>query len=100
MQSPSTAPPPIPVAAELAPQTAMRPLTQAEISVIRNQRSEMSDQLTSAQNRRERLINEIRAAPPGTEQGLRDQYQVLSDRIVAIETDIEASGRTLRTGLV
>jgi hypothetical protein len=60
----------------------------------------MSDQLTSAQNRRERILNELRTAPAGTEQGLREQYQVLSDRIVAIETDIEASGRTLRSGQV
>jgi|SRR5688572_12932671 len=97
MQNASTAPTPQAVA---APQTTMRPLTQAEINVIRNQRSEMSEQLSSSQNRRARLLNEIRVAPPGTEQGLRDQYQVLSDRIVAIETDIEVAGRTLRTGQV
>lgn len=100
MQTPSTAPTPQPFVVDVAPQTQMRPLTQAEMSVIRNQRSEMSEQLQSAQNRRARLINEIRAAPPGTEEGLREQYQVLSDRIVAIETDIEAAGRTLRTGQV
>lgn len=68
--------------------------------MIREQRSEMSSQLTSAQGRREELLDELRTAPPGTEQGLRDQYQVLSDRIVAIENDIEASGRVLRTGQV
>jgi len=60
----------------------------------------MSSQLNSAQGRREELLDELRSAPPGTEQGLRDQYQVLSDRIVAIENDIEASGRVLRTGQV
>jgi hypothetical protein len=75
-------------------------LTQAELSAIRSRRSEMSSQLNSAQNRRERLLEEIRTAPPGTEEGLRDQYQVLSDRIVAVERDIEASGQMLRTGLV
>ena len=100
MQTPSTAPPPLPVAVEFAPQTLMRPLTQAEISVLRNQRSEMSEQLSSAQNRRARLLDEMRSAPPGTEQGLREQFQVLNNRIVAIETDIEAAGRTLRTGQV
>ena len=77
-----------------------RPLTPQEASVIREQRSEMSSQLNSAQGRREELLDQLRAAPPGTEQGLRDQYQVLSDRIVAIENDIEASGRVLRTGQV
>jgi hypothetical protein len=83
-----------------AQQGPTRPLTPQEASVIREQRSEMSNQLTSAQGRREELLDELRTAPPGTEQGLRDQYQVLSDRIVAIENDIEASGRVLRTGQV
>lgn len=99
---PAPAPPslPQPVIVEVNPQASMRPLTPAEASVIRNQRSEMSEQLISAQNRRERILEELRNAPPGTEQGLREQYQVLSDRIVAIERDIEVSGRTLRTGQV
>ena len=85
---------------EINPQGPTRPLTQQEINIIRNQRSEMSDQLQSAQNRRERVLNELRNAPPGTEAGLQQQYQVLSDRIVAIENDVEASGRVLRTGQV
>ena len=68
--------------------------------MLREQRSEMSSQLTSAQGRREDILDELRSAPAGTEQGLRDQYQVLSDRIVAIENDIEGSGRILRTGQV
>lgn len=92
--------PPQPSVFEVNVQAPTRPLTQQEISIIRNQRSEMSDQLQSAQNRRERVLNEIRTAPAGTEAGLQQQYQVLSDRIVAIEQDIEASGRTLRSGQV
>lgn len=94
------APPAAPFVYEITGQGPTRPLTQQEISVIRNQRSEMSDQLQSAQNRRERVLDELRTAPPGTEPGLQQQYQVLSDRIVAIERDIEASGRTLRSGQV
>jgi hypothetical protein len=114
MQNPAP-PPPLPAAPpapgltpvpgqpslfEINPQGPTRPLTQQEASIIRSQRSEMSDQLQSAQNRRERVLNEIRNAPAGTEAGLQQQYQVLSDRIVAIENDIEASGRVLRTGQV
>ena len=100
--TPAPAPPgvPAPIPVVVNVQGATRPLTQQEISVIRNQRSEMSDQLQSAQNRRERVLNELRSAPAGTEAGLQQQYQVLSDRIVAIEQDIEASGRTLRSGQV
>jgi hypothetical protein len=106
---PPTPPVPVPLVPALPPQPSLfeinpmgptRPLTPQEASIIRQQRSEMSSQLTSAQGRREELLNQIRTAPPGTEQGLRDQYQVLSNRIVAIETDIEASGRVLRTGQV
>ncbi|HZI28881.1 MAG TPA: hypothetical protein VFD64_12005 [Gemmatimonadaceae bacterium] len=114
MQNPAP-PPPLPTPApatvitpvpgqpslfEINPQGPTRPLTQQEVNIIRSQRSEMSDQLQSAQNRRERVLNELRNAPAGTEAGLQQQYQVLSDRIVAIETDIEASGRVLRTGQV
>jgi hypothetical protein len=116
MQTPAPpSPPPLPAPApgtniapvpgqpslfEINPQGPTRPLTQQEINIIRSQRSEMSDQLQSAQNRRERVLNELRNAPAGTEAGLQQQYQVLSDRIVAIENDIEASGRVLRTGQV
>jgi hypothetical protein len=92
--------PPQPSPFLVNPQGPTRPLTQQEINIIRNQRDEMSSQLQSAQNRRERVLNELRNAPAGTEAGLQQQYQVLSDRIVAIETDIEASGRVLRTGQV
>lgn len=97
---PVTPAPPQPSLFEFNPQGPTRPLTRQEIQVIRSQRGEMSDQLQSAQNRRERVLNEIRNAPAGTEAGLQQQYQVLSDRIVAIENDIEASGRVLRSGQV
>lgn len=111
MQNPAPTPAPAPVPAVPAlppqpspflvnPQVPTRPLTQQEINILRSQRSEMSDQLQSAQNRRERVLDELRDAPAGTEAGLQQQYQVLSDRIVAIENDIEASGRVLRTGQV
>ena len=93
--------PPLPAPPSLfAQEGPLRPLTPQEASIIREQRSEMSNQLTSATGRREELLNQLRTAPPGTEQGLRDQYQVLSNRIVAIENDIEGSGRVLRTGQI
>ena len=92
--------PPQPSPFLINPQGPTRPLTQQEANVIRNQREEMSNQLQSAQNRRERVLDELRNAPAGTEAGLQQQYQVLSDRIVSIENDIEASGRVLRTGQV
>jgi len=77
-----------------------RPITQAEMQVIRRQRSEMSNQLSSAQNRREEVLDQIRSAPAGTEEGLRQHLTVLNNRIAAIENDLEVSGRTLRSGQV
>lgn len=105
MQNPTIpvpAPPaaPAPVIVEVNAGQATRPLTQREIQAIRDQRSEMSDQLTSAQRRRDNLLDDIRTAPPGTEAGMLQQLQVLNDRIVSIERDIEQTGRTLRTGQV
>lgn len=94
------APPPPPQPSLFTQPGLTRPLTPQEASILREQRSEMSNQLSSARGRREDLLDELRTAPPGTEQGLRDQYQVLSNRIVAIENDIEGSGRILRTGQV
>lgn len=99
MRNQGTATTPQAVTVEI-PVGPTRPITEAEMQVIRRQRSEMSNQLNSAQDRRGELLNQLRTAPAGTEEGLRQQVQVLSDRIVAIEKDIEASGRTLRQGQV
>jgi len=60
----------------------------------------MSNQLSSARERREELLDEIRAAPNGTEQGLLSHLQVVNDRIINIERDLEKSGQTLRSGQV
>ena len=106
MQNPTPAAPvspavPQPVAAvEVRAPGQTRPINEAEIAVLRRQRSEMSNQLSSARERREELIDEIRAAPNGTEQGLLLHLQVVNDRIVNIERDLERSGQTLRSGQV
>ncbi len=100
MQNAAVAPSPAPVLVQVNTGQATRPLTQREVQAIRSQRGEMSDQLTSAQRRRDNLLDDIRSAPPGTEEGLKQQLQVLNDRIVLIERDIEESGRTLRTGQI
>ena len=77
-----------------------RPITEAEISVLRRQRSEMSNQLSSAQDRREELINDIRTAPNGTEQGMIQHLRVVDERIINIESDLERTGQLLRSGQV
>jgi hypothetical protein len=60
----------------------------------------MSEQLGSSRGRREDLLDEIRSAPPGTEQGLLEHLKVVNERIVNIESDLERSGQTLRSGQV
>jgi hypothetical protein len=82
----------------LTPQP-MRPLTSREISAIRSRRSDISNQLTSSMERREDLIGELRDAPPSAAPGLLAQIQVLDQRIIKIEQDMEASGQMLRTGM-
>jgi hypothetical protein len=80
-------------------QQPMRPLTSREISAIRSRRSDISSQLTSSMERREGLIGELEDAPPAAAPGLIAQIQVLDQRIIKIEQDMEASGQMLRTGL-
>jgi hypothetical protein len=101
MQNPTTVQTPgAPIPVDVSQVGQTRPITQAEIGVIRRQRSEMSNQLSSAQDRREELVNQIRVAPNGTEQGMLQQLRVLDQRIVNIEQDLERSGQTLRSGQV
>jgi hypothetical protein len=78
----------------------MRPLTDREINAIRERRSDISRQLTSASERREELAGELEDAPAETRQGLIDRIQQLDQRVMQIESDMEASGAMLRTGLV
>jgi hypothetical protein len=49
--------------------------------------------------RREGLIDDLEDAPPSVAPGLIAQIQMLDQRIVKIEQDMEASGQMLRTGL-
>jgi hypothetical protein len=86
-------------AVQVLTQQPMRPLTSREISAIRSRRSDISSQLTSSMQRRERLIDDLEDAPPSVAPGLIAQIQMLDQRIVKIEQDMEASGQMLRTGL-
>lgn len=111
LQNPATAPPaPTAVPAAPAPATAVVtftgadgatqvlpvPLSRGEVAEIRAQRRELSNQLTSAVDRRHRLSEEIRAAPGGASRtGLEQRMLVLDKRIVQLESDIAATGRQI-----
>ncbi len=103
--TPTTPPaPPVPQATSpgggvTAQSQNLRPLTQREIEAIRDRRSDMSTQLTSAVDRRNELAEELKTAPPGTEQGILNRIQLLDTRILQIERDIESSGQMIRSGM-
>ena len=75
--------------------TQIRVLSQREVSDLRVRRSELSDQLVSAANRRNELAEELKNADPAARQGLQERIGVLDQRIVQLETDIAETGRIL-----
>lgn len=72
-----------------------RPLTQAEIAAVRDRRSELSNQLTSAAGRRDEIAAQLERASPAARAGLEERLAVLDKRIVQLETDIAETGRLL-----
>jgi hypothetical protein len=114
MQAATTAPPaqlplpPLPTIEQRGPtsititgsdgstQTLQIPLTRQDIAEIRAQRRELSNQLTSAEDRRHRLAEEILKTPTGASRsGLEQRMAVLDKRIVQLESDIAATGRQI-----
>jgi hypothetical protein len=72
------------------------PLTQQDVDALQDQRNELSNQLISANTRRNELSRSLRSARPGPDQtGLESRITQLDGRIVTIEGDIAASGRAL-----
>lgn len=76
-------------------QTLPIPMTRAEIAAIRSRRSELSNQLISASNRREELAGQLRRATGADRAGLEQRIGVLDQRIVQLESDIAETGRQL-----
>lgn len=63
---------------------------------LRARRSELSNQITSAQGRRSELIRELQKGPePIARAGLEQRLTVLDARIVQLEKDIAENGRQL-----
>jgi hypothetical protein len=70
-------------------------LSREEVAAIRARREELSNQLSSAANRREELVEELRTMPPSAQQGVLERIAVLDKRLVQLESDIAESGRLL-----
>src|SRR6476620_8803182 len=67
------------------PQTLAVPQTRAEVQGLRDQRAELSDQLTSVSERRQSLAEEINTTTnPADRTGLEGRLKVLDQRIVQI----------------
>lgn len=98
-QHPAVAPPGVPGSqtgdAVLFDPAQSGPLTAEEAAILRARRSELSDQLISAANRREELAEELKSADPGARAGLEQRIAVLDQRIIQMEQDIAETGREL-----
>jgi hypothetical protein len=73
------------------------PLTREQVSVLRNRRSEISNQLTSAQDRRNTAARQLQSADASGRPGIEQHLGVLDGRIVQLETELEQTGQQLRT---
>lgn len=71
------------------------PRTAQEVSALRAQRSELSNQLNSAARRREELVNDLEGATGANRAGLESRLQLLDQRILQIEGDIASTGLLL-----
>lgn len=81
-----------------APAGPLRPLTEAEREAIRDARRELSNQLTSAADRRENLVEELKDMPGPAQAGVLARIELLDQRIIQLEADIAQTGRQLTSG--
>lgn len=75
------------------------PQTASELRALREQRSELSNQLSSAAGRREELVKELEGATGSTRAGIEARIRLLDQRILQIESDIASTGQLLTTAL-
>jgi chromosome segregation ATPase len=74
---------------------AVAPVACSDIGSLRQARSELSNQLTSVNDRREELISDLSGAAAVAVPGLQARLQVLDARLVQIEQDIQTTGQQL-----
>lgn len=70
------------------------PVNAVEMRALRSQRRELSNQLTSAAERRQSLVRQLNNTNNDVaRQGLEERIRVLDQRIVELEQDISTTGR-------
>lgn len=77
------------------PITVAQPKTRAEVQALKAKRSELSNQLESAADRRENVAEELSKASAVARPGLEARLKTLDTRIVQLEQEIAANGRAL-----
>jgi hypothetical protein len=65
------------------------------MSALRAQRSELSNQLSSAAGRREELVSDLEGATGANRAGIETRIQLLDQRILQIEADIASTGQLI-----
>ena len=71
------------------------PRTTEELRALREQRTELSNQLTSAAGRREGLVKDLVGATGANRAGIEARIQQLDQRILQIEGDIASTGKLI-----
>lgn len=95
---PPTSPPVvrIPGQADIAVPGQAQPLTASGVAALRAQREELSNQLISAQGRRNDANRDLnKATNEAARTGIEQRIIVLDDRIVQLERDIASTGQEL-----
>lgn len=88
--------PPMPTAPQAPVAVAAGvPQTAVEVRAMRAQRTELSNQLTSAVGRRDDIVEQLRAASTSERPGLEARLKVLDDRIVELESEIARTGELI-----
>lgn len=91
------APPTPPAEAPIAVVTTINgvPQTFAEVRTLRAQRSELSNQLRSAQGRRDDVAEQLANASAAERPGLEARLKLLDERILDIEAEIGRTGELI-----
>ena len=71
------------------------PRTTEELSALRAQRLELSNQLSSAAGRREELVSDLEGATGANRAGIEARIQQLDQRVLQIEGDIASTGKLI-----
>jgi hypothetical protein len=98
MQAPTPPAPPAPgtpVAITVVQTGQGVPQTIAEVRALRAQRTELSNQLNSAEGRRDDIVGALRDASASERPGLEARLKVLDDRIIELEQEIARTGELI-----